>query len=115
MLSWLWRLSPEPKGRASASNRAGMRQIRPLTDKNAGRIEKSLVFQMLPVDGREPPMTFYSSRGVKPSGVSLKGAGDDQIRTGCTAYRSLSASVPPRCRTHRDNGIGFDQQGIGRR
>ena len=52
-----------------------MRQIRPLTDKNMGRIEKSLVFQMLPVDGREHPMTFYSQPWGSTRRCPSKGLG----------------------------------------
>ena len=40
-----------------------------------GRIEKSLVFQMLPVDGREPPMTFYSQPWGSTRRCPSKGLG----------------------------------------
>jgi integration host factor subunit beta len=47
---------------------------RPRTKTGQGG-EKSLVFQMLPVDGRELPMTVYPQSRGQPGGVSLKGLG----------------------------------------
>ena len=40
-----------------------------------GKNEKSLVFQMLPVDGREHPMTFYSQPRGNPTVCPSKGLG----------------------------------------
>jgi hypothetical protein len=44
----------------AGSGGAGKGPNTPPTDKKRGKNEKSLVFQMLPVDGQELPMTFYS-------------------------------------------------------
>src|SRR5665213_543147 len=108
------RLSLVPVGRASGF-RCGPETAkihRPRT-KTGLEGEKGLVFQMLPVDGRELPVTVYSQSWGSTRRRVPQGAGDDKIRTGCAAYRSLSAPVSPRCGAHRDHRAGFHQQGAG--
>ena len=70
-------------GRRNSASRPALRpnlaKMHRARTKNRPSIEKSLIFQMLPVDARKLNWKIMSRTATPLRAMSLKGPGDDQI------------------------------------